>query len=136
LVTDIDFFKKVNDAHGHDVGDVVIRGLGEILRRAKRANDVVARFGGEEFVVVCEETDAKGAMLLAERIRKEVETCSFATPDGPLKVTCSIGIATFPEAGRDWESLFRAADGALYVSKSGGRNRSTAWSSQRKISAA
>jgi two-component system cell cycle response regulator len=136
LVTDIDFFKKVNDAHGHDVGDLVIRGLGDILRRAKRANDVVARFGGEEFVVVCEETDPKGAMLLAERIRKEVETCSFMTPDGPLKVTCSIGIATFPEAGRDWETLFRAADSALYVSKSGGRNRSTAWSSQRKISAA
>jgi diguanylate cyclase (GGDEF)-like protein len=136
LVTDIDYFKKVNDAHGHDVGDVVLRGLGEILRRAKRANDVVARFGGEEFVVVCEETDAKGAMLLAERIRKEVEATSFATPEGPLKVTCSIGIATFPEAGRDWESLFRAADSSLYVSKSGGRNRSTAWSPQRKISAA
>jgi two-component system cell cycle response regulator len=136
LVTDIDYFKKVNDAHGHDVGDVVIRGLGEILRRAKRANDVVARFGGEEFVVVCEDTDAKGAMLLAERIRKEVEASSFATPDGPLKVTCSIGIATFPEAGRDWETLFRTADSALYVSKSNGRNRCTAWSSQRKISAA
>ena len=136
LVTDIDFFKKVNDAHGHDVGDQVIRGMADILRRAKRANDVVARFGGEEFVVVCEETEAKGAMLLAERIRKDVEASTFATPEGPLKVTCSVGVATFPEAGRDWETLFKAADAALYASKSGGRNRSTAWSPQRKFSAA
>jgi two-component system cell cycle response regulator len=135
LVTDIDFFKKVNDTHGHDVGDIVIRGMGEILRRAKRTTDAVARFGGEEFVVICEETDAKGAMLLAERVRKEVEGKAFVTPHGPIKVTCSVGVATFPEAGRDWEALFKSADAALYASKKSGRNRSTAWS-QRKISAA
>src|SRR5258706_12196685 len=126
LVTDIDFFKKVNDVYGHDVGDVVIREMGEILRRAKRATDVVARFGGEEFVIICEETDRDGAMLLAERVRKEVEAKAFATPSGPLKVTCSLGFATFPEAGRDWESLFKAADAALYASKHAGRNRTTA----------
>jgi two-component system cell cycle response regulator len=136
LITDIDFFKKVNDTHGHDIGDVVIRGMGEVLRRAKRTTDAVARFGGEEFVVICEETDPKGAMLLAERVRKEVEAQSFVTPHGPLKVTCSVGIATFPEAGRDWESLFKAADSALYTSKKSGRNKSTAWTSPRKTSAA
>ena len=75
----------------------------------------MARFGGEEFVVICEETDAKGAMLLAERVRKEVEAEVFATTNGPLKVTCSVGIATFPDAGRDWDALFKAADSALYV---------------------
>jgi two-component system, cell cycle response regulator len=136
LVVDIDFFKKVNDLHGHDVGDLVIRGLGDILRRAKRTTDAVARFGGEEFVVICEETDAKGAMLLAERVRKEVEATVFATQSGPLKVTCSLGVATFPEAGRDWDTLFKAADAALYASKRGGRNRSTAWATLRKTSAA
>jgi len=136
LVVDIDFFKKVNDVHGHDVGDLVIRGLGEILRRAKRTTDAVARFGGEEFVVICEETDAKGAMLLAERVRKEVEDKVFAAQGGPLKVTCSVGVATFPEAGRDWEALFKAADAALYASKRAGRNRSTAWGALRKTSAA
>jgi diguanylate cyclase (GGDEF)-like protein len=136
LVVDIDFFKKVNDVHGHDVGDLVIRGLGDILRRAKRTTDAVARFGGEEFVVICEETDAKGAMLLAERVRKEVEAKVFATSSGPLKVTCSVGLATFPEAGRDWETLFKAADAALYASKRGGRNRVTAWSTIRRTSAA
>ena len=77
LVTDIDHFKKVNDTYGHDVGDVVIKGLGEILRRAKRNTDAVARFGGEEFVVICEETDARGAMLLAERIREELARTTF-----------------------------------------------------------
>jgi diguanylate cyclase (GGDEF)-like protein len=136
LVTDIDFFKKVNDTHGHDIGDVVIRGLGDILRRAKRATDAVARFGGEEFVVICEETDAKGALLFAERIRKELEATTFRTPNGPLNVTCSIGIATFPEAGRDWDALFKAADEALYAAKHGGRNRCATWNQGRRISAA
>ena len=127
LVTDIDFFKKVNDNHGHDVGDVVIKGLGDILRRVKRGTDSVARFGGEEFVMVCEETDEKGALLLAERIRTELAATVFPTPNGPLRVTCSVGTATFSDAGRDYEQLFKAADDALYASKESGRNRSTAW---------
>jgi diguanylate cyclase (GGDEF)-like protein len=131
LVTDIDFFKKVNDRYGHDVGDLVIRGLGEILKRQKRATDVVARFGGEEFVVLCEQTDEKGAMLLAERIREELMKTPFRTPNGTLSVTCSIGVSTFPEGGSDWDSLFKSADEALYVSKRSGRNRCTAWHAPR-----
>ena len=77
LITDIDWFKKVNDTYGHDVGDVVIKGLGDILRRVKRTTDVVARFGGEEFVVLCEQTDEQGALLLGERIREELEKTRF-----------------------------------------------------------
>ncbi len=126
IICDIDFFKKVNDTYGHDVGDVVIRGLGEILKRHKRATDLVARFGGEEFVALCEQTDEAGAMLLAERIREELKKTIFHTPQGPLSVTCSVGVATFPEAASDWETLFKAADEALYVSKRTGRDRSTA----------
>ncbi len=126
LVTDIDFFKKVNDTYGHDVGDQVIRGLGEILKRQKRNTDVVARFGGEEFVVLCEETSEKGALLLAERIREELEKTVFQSSIGSFSVTCSVGISTFPEGGQNWESLFKSADEALYVSKRSGRNRSTA----------
>ncbi len=126
LITDIDFFKKVNDTYGHDVGDVVIKGLGEILKRQKRTTDIVARFGGEEFVVLCEQTDEAGAMLLGERIREEVEKTVFPTENGPLRVTCSVGMTTFPEGGKTWETLFKAADEALYVSKRTGRNRSTA----------
>ena len=132
LMTDIDHFKKVNDTHGHDIGDVVIRGLAEILKRQKRTTDIVARLGGEEFVALCEQTDEKGAMLLAERIREELGKTSFRTPQGILQVNCSIGIATFPEAGRDWDALFKAADEALYVSKRSGRNRCTAWRPARK----
>ena len=127
LVCDLDHFKRVNDTHGHDVGDVVIKGFADVLRRTKRDTDAVGRFGGEEFVIVCEETDAKGAELLAERIRAEFEATTFHVKDGPLKVTCSIGIATFPRAGNDWDALFKATDEALYASKRDGRNRATAW---------
>jgi diguanylate cyclase (GGDEF)-like protein len=127
LMTDIDHFKKVNDTYGHDIGDVVIRGLGDILKRQKRTTDMVARFGGEEFVVLCEQTDENGAMLLAERIREELGKTTFRTPQGLLTVTCSVGVAVFPEGGRDWDALFKAADEALYVSKRSGRNRCTAW---------
>jgi two-component system cell cycle response regulator len=135
LVVDIDFFKKVNDTHGHDVGDLVIRGLADILRRQKRTTDVVARFGGEEFVVLCEQTDEKGAMLLAERIREDLGKTSMRTSSAVLSVTCSIGVATFPEGGATWDALFKAADEALYVSKRSGRNRCTAWRAPRKAGA-
>ncbi|MGO8991885.1 MAG: diguanylate cyclase [Polyangiaceae bacterium] len=130
LVVDIDLFKKVNDTYGHDVGDTVIRGVGDVLKRHKRNTDVVSRFGGEEFVALCEQTDAKGAMLLAERIREELAKIVFHAPNGTLSVTCSIGVATFPDAGQSWETLFKSADEALYVSKRSGRNRSTAWSAR------
>ena len=128
MVVDIDFFKKVNDTYGHDVGDVVIKGLGEILRRQKRATDLVARFGGEEFVVVCEQTDERGALLLAERIREELQKTIFHAAHGAtLNVTCSIGVATFASADpTTWDVLFKSADDALYVSKRSGRNRVTA----------
>jgi diguanylate cyclase (GGDEF)-like protein len=123
LVTDIDKFKSVNDTYGHAVGDLVIKGLGAVLARCKRDTDAVARFGGEEFVIVCEETDTEGAFALAERIRTELEKTVFATEMGPLKVTCSLGIAEFPRDGRTREELFHRADEALYEAKRGGRNR-------------
>ena len=135
LVCDIDHFKKVNDTYGHDVGDIVIRGFGDVLRRTKRDTDVVARFGGEEFVLVCEETDSEGANLLAERIRAEIEASTFHSAEGSLEVTCSVGVATFPAAGHDWDSLFKATDEALYASKRGGRNRVTVWSPRVGVAA-
>jgi two-component system, cell cycle response regulator len=114
------------------VGDRVIRSLGDILKRQKRTTDVVARFGGEEFVVLCEQTDETGAMLLGDRIREELGRTSFRTPEGTFSVTCSVGVSTFPAAGSDWDTLFKSADEALYVSKRSGRNRCTAWRSSRK----
>ncbi len=127
LVCDIDHFKRVNDTYGHDVGDVVIKGFADVLKRVKRDTDAVGRFGGEEFVIVCEETDERGAELLAERIRTELEAVKFHSELGPLQVTCSVGVAPFPAAGATWEQLFKATDEALYASKRGGRNRVTLW---------
>ena len=132
LICDIDHFKKVNDTYGHDVGDEVIRDLGKLLRQVKRDTDVVGRFGGEEFVVVCEQTSADGAFLLAERIRTELEALRFQTVQGELSVTCSVGIATFPEVGPDWSHVFKAADEALYESKRSGRNQVTLWRASLK----
>jgi len=136
LVTDIDHFKKVNDTYGHDVGDVVIKGMGDVLRRIKRDTDIVGRFGGEEFVIVCEHTDEAGARNLAERIRRELETTTFQTELGPLSVTASIGVATFPLAGADYAQLFKATDEALYVAKRSGRNQVVAWSPRLRSSGA
>jgi two-component system, cell cycle response regulator len=136
LVCDIDHFKKVNDTYGHDVGDVVIKGFADVLKRVKRDTDAVGRFGGEEFVIVCEETDEGGAQLLAERIRTELAAVKFHSELGTLQVTCSIGVAPFPVAGASWEQLFKATDEALYASKRGGRNRVTVWSPRMSGAAA
>jgi len=122
IVTDIDLFKAVNDTYGHATGDVVIRELGEILHRVKRETDVVARFGGEEFCVLCEETDTAGAVQLAERIREELSATAFQTDIGKVSVTCSLGVATFPLDARSREGLFSAADRALYAAKHSGRD--------------
>lgn len=123
LVTDIDHFKSVNDTYGHDVGDVVIKGLADILMKVKRDTDSVARFGGEEFCVLCEETDTQGAVKLAERIREELGQTVFPTELGKLSVTCSIGVASFPLDAKSPAGLFKITDQALYAAKRGGRNR-------------
>ncbi|MBI4702761.1 MAG: diguanylate cyclase [Deltaproteobacteria bacterium] len=128
VLCDLDHFKCINDTHGHDVGDMVIKELGRIQQRARRGTDAAGRFGGEEFVVVCEETDARGALLLAERIRAELGQTTFHAAAGPVRCTCSVGIATYPDAGTSWEELFKAADAALYHSKRTGRDKATVWS--------
>ncbi len=127
LVCDLDHFKAVNDTHGHDVGDRVIRGFADVLKRTKRETDAVGRFGGEEFVVVCEQTDVEGAELLAARVKSELGATTFVTGSGTLQVTCSVGVATYPQAGSNWEELFKATDEALYASKRGGRDQVTVW---------
>ena len=126
IIVDLDHFKTVNDTYGHHTGDVVIRELGQVLRRLKRETDVVARFGGEEFCVLCEETNTEGALLLAERVRQELEHTSFETELGTLRVTASLGVATFPDHAHDKQQLFAAADRALYAAKHGGRNQVSA----------
>ena len=123
IVTDLDHFKAVNDTYGHATGDRVLQELGLVLKRAKRETDLVARFGGEEFCVLCEETDARGARLLAERVREELEGTELVTELGPLKVTASLGVATFPDHASTAEELFAQGDKALYEAKNRGRNQ-------------
>jgi len=123
VIVDIDHFKKVNDTYGHHIGDVVIRELGQILKRMRGGSDLVARFGGEEFCVLCDQTATEGAAQLAERVRAELSQTSFDTEHGPLQVTCSLGVATYPDHAASQETLFEAADRALYAAKHAGRNQ-------------
>ncbi len=123
IVSDLDHFKTVNDTYGHAAGDRVLQELGGVLTRVKRETDLVARFGGEEFCVLCEETDARGARLLAERVRQELAEVEVQTDLGPLKVTTSLGVATFPDHASNAEQLFAQGDKALYEAKRRGRDR-------------
>ncbi len=126
LLGDIDHFKAVNDTHGHPAGDAILRGVAEVLSGAARETDVVARYGGEEFVLVLPETDATAAGALAERVRAAVEARPFPIGGGTLRITLSLGIATFPEAAADKAELIARADAALYAAKHAGRNRAVA----------
>lgn len=128
LMLDVDRFKALNDTHGHPAGDAVLTQLARVLEECTRKGDTVARFGGEEFLVILPETPIEGATLLAERIRAATEGYRFAIEESgaELKVTVSIGVAIFPQEGRTPELLIAAADQALYRSKQDGRNRVTA----------
>ncbi len=124
ILSDIDHFKSVNDTHGHPTGDQVLKGVARILREQARDTDIVARYGGEEFAVVMPETDAKGALVIAERIRERVQSEVFVTEQGPLKVTLSLGISTFPDSSPEKQPLIDLADQCLYFAKRHGRNQS------------
>lgn len=124
LMADIDHFKQVNDAHGHQTGDEVLRGVADVLRRSLRATDVGGRYGGEEFIVVMAHNDPEGARRLAERWRAAVENAVFGAPGGtPVEVTISVGVAGAVGPGGDASDLVAAADAALYAAKQCGRNR-------------
>lgn len=122
LMIDIDDFKKCNDTHGHLVGDVILREVSRIVKENVREIDIVARYGGEEFSLILPETDKKGALMAAERIRKKIEENIFKAYDEKLKVTVSIGLAIYPENAPDIEFIIEKADEALYVAKSSGKN--------------
>ncbi len=124
LMLDLDHFKRLNDTYGHDVGDRVLIQLADLLRREQRAMDVLARLGGEEFVVVLPETGLRGARIYAERILRKVSAATFGGKSTPVQVTVSIGIATWPdERVTDVDSLLRLADQNLLRAKADGRNR-------------
>ena len=123
VLCDIDHFKSVNDTYGHPVGDVVLSGVARALSQEARETDLAARYGGEEFAVVLPETDTAGAIAIAERIRAKVGAVVFDTGQGPLRVTMSLGVATFPDDGTKKPALVERADACLYHAKRHGRNQ-------------
>ncbi|MER8896271.1 PleD family two-component system response regulator [Mesorhizobium sp. M0676] len=125
MITDLDRFKTVNDSHGHDGGDDVLREFARRLRKNVRGIDLACRFGGEEFVVVMPDTDGAVAEKVAERIRAEIAQLPFAIgPEGKaIEVTVSVGVSSVLKGADTVAALMKRADVALYEAKSGGRNR-------------
>ncbi len=129
LLIDIDHFKRVNDIYGHQVGDLVLEGMAQLIVTTLRTTDIVTRYGGEEIMVIAPSTPMKTASDLAERLRKVVENASYEVPIelnrdiSALGVTVSIGVTCFSQHTKDMQDLIQNADKALYRAKSEGRNR-------------
>ncbi len=123
LAVDVDHFKRINDSHGHPVGDAALVALARTLRESARTGDMVARVGGEEFWVLLPNTDTTGAFALAERIRSDVACTPLEVGASKLPVTVSIGVAVFEDQLETPQQLFARADKALYQAKAAGRNR-------------
>jgi diguanylate cyclase (GGDEF)-like protein len=120
MMIDLNRFKEVNDKHGHDVGDSLLKQVAMRLRRVLRQSDTAGRLGGDEFAIVLPSTDAAGAMKVAEKLLKVMEP-PFKVGDYTLNSACSIGIAVYPQHGEAVASLFRGADVAMYAAKRSGR---------------
>ncbi|HEY8118924.1 MAG TPA: GGDEF domain-containing protein [Methylophilaceae bacterium] len=128
LLVDIDYFKRVNDRHGHQAGDDTLSALGVQLKSASRNIDIVARYGGEEFLMICTNTGIDEAELVAERLRKLIELNQINITDASnikktIKITVSIGVASLSSRINSKKKLIQAADQALYNAKGAGRNR-------------
>ena len=122
LMMDIDNFKSINDNYGHDVGDLVLKKLAEVIRKNVRTSDIPARFGGEEFVVLLPRTDEKGALMVAERIRNEFRNSSVKVDGKDVWTSVSIGLSVLSEED-NIDSLIKKADEALYQAKRSGKDR-------------
>jgi diguanylate cyclase (GGDEF)-like protein len=124
LFADIDFFKRVNDNFGHQMGDLALQRVAETLTKGRRAGDVCGRYGGEEFILVIRDVSAREAQRVAERHRRAVADLRLAAQGGPERITISIGVAAFdPEAPDPTvASILARADAALYAAKHAGRD--------------
>jgi diguanylate cyclase (GGDEF)-like protein len=130
LMMDIDYFKNVNDTYGHLAGSETLEEVGAVIKKSLRAGDVGARFGGEEFAAFLLDADYAQAMIAAERVRSAIEKHEFPAarrsgtePVPTHRITISIGVAAFPDDGRDPIQLVEMADSALYRAKRNGRNQ-------------
>jgi diguanylate cyclase (GGDEF)-like protein len=126
LMADIDHFKRINDRHGHLAGDACLRELADAVRKTVRTDDLCFRYGGEELAILLPETDERGALVVAEKLRKKIDESGFYR--GEIRLTTSIGIASCPSHATGGLELVRKADQALYRAKALGRNRLELWS--------
>jgi diguanylate cyclase (GGDEF)-like protein len=124
IMIDLDHFKRINDAHGHQAGDFVLTAVAGLLRTHIRSSDIVCRYGGEEFALVLPEASLENVRLRAEHIRAAIKRLDFRHEGVPLgRITASLGVALFPHHADSPDSLIRAADEALYEAKGAGRDR-------------
>jgi diguanylate cyclase (GGDEF)-like protein len=123
MMFDIDHFKQVNDSYGHLAGDQVLQSLAALCKQKLREADPIGRYGGEEFVALVIEADRPKAYLVGERLRREVENMRISTPEGEIRITVSVGIASLTKDVPDLQTLISHADQALYLAKQKGRNR-------------
>jgi two-component system cell cycle response regulator len=123
LVIDVDHFKSINDQHGHAVGDVVLQEVARAIQAAARKNDSVSRIGGEEFLLVCHNTDRRTALTVAERLRKMVKGLKISIAGKDIQTSVSIGVASRETGMSDADEMVLAADNALYAAKNAGRDR-------------
>ena len=128
ILFDIDHFKKVNDDYGHQAGDEVIRRTAQVVRDSVRSTDLVGRYGGEEFGVILMDTAKNGAMVLAERLRADIEAQSFNHDGQEIRCTISLGIAQISDDIENHKHWIDCADHALYEAKDSGRNRTVIYS--------
>lgn len=125
IMMDSDSLKVVNDAYGHEAGDALLKFMVKQAQQELRKPDRLARYGGDEFVLLLPDTNAEGARLTAERIRERIANAPLQIGGKAVATTASMGIATFPDHGKDYDRVFEAADNALYASKTSGKNRVT-----------
>ncbi|MDT8405559.1 GGDEF domain-containing protein [Sulfuriflexus sp.] len=127
LMFDLDHFKHINDTYGHLAGDDMLQNIARVVQRSARKEDMAARYGVEEFMLILPETDKEEASIMAERLRSDVASTRIATDAGELGITISIGVVSYDSYGSEItkRNIIRTADKAMYISKNGGRNRVT-----------